>query len=678
MSFLDKFHNNETEETLTEPENSEIANPLDQVPSAPDDQETQTISRDESQEEAPSIIEDGVDDVNNVIEDAPTQTSDNPEASESQSDEESAAVPTAEPPQLTPKQRRAAEKASKKELKRREKEIALAEKKVAREKAALNAEAARQKEKAEKHRLEEEEEALKLITSLTTDAEHFDPESIGMSPELYKRAMELKKRKAKEERDRRVAEYKKNKMRGEDSRFTKAAKDKANKARFLNFINLPYKLKVECEKDYPTYKLALHLLIAFTIITFVCHFVFSLSLACILICCLVYFFGAPSIIYYRERKRFESNRFRDCSRYIEQMIFSFTRRHKLLTALEETRLVLDGTIGDAIDYAIDIIRNRVGEEDIYSVALRKIEMFFPSARVRNLHEFLIAVERDGGRHETTMKILLDDVREWDIRTNQFKQNQSVKGMSLLISILMSVGVCWFMTNILPPELGGDISSNPIYQIVTTLMLIVMFLMYLFGNRKLTRSWITDNLHSDEEKIATDLQAISTYFDEPKGKIKPVLAIIRMQTEIEKTFPRWVLRLALLCSSYPVTVALAKSVSSAPVAIKADLENMVESINKNPTSIEPYLEFGRHYDLPQVRSIMMMIYSLSEYGLNDADQQILSLVKRNNALQANAEQIENDEQLARFSLFTIIPMIFASLVMMVDVILIVLNMVSNIL
>jgi hypothetical protein len=243
---------------------------------------------------------------------------------------------------------------------------------------------------------------------------------------------------------------------------------------------------------------------------------------------------------------------------------------------------------------------------------------------------------------------------------------------------MSVGVCWFMTNIVPDDMGGDISGNILYQLATTVMLVVMFFMYMFGNRKLTRSWITDNRSADEDKIEADRRAIAEYYEDPKGKVKPILAVFRMQIEIEKVFPRWVLRFALLCSSYPVTVALAKSVSTAPPAIKSELENMVDDINRRPTSIEPYLEFCKYYDLPQIRSMMMMIYSLSEYGLNDADQQILSLVKRNNALQANAEQIENDEQLARFSLYTIIPMLFASIVMLIDVILMVLNMVSGIL
>ncbi len=577
------------------------------------------------------------------------------------------------------KQLKAAEKQRKKELRRKEKELAQAEKKVAREKKALNDRAARHKEKAERHRLAEEEEALKLIMSVTSNAEHFDPASIGMSPELYERAMEYKRRKDKEKREKRIAEYKR-KRSSESSRVAKARAGKprkADKAGRITFINLPVKLKVDCEKDYNTVHLAVHILLAFIFVTLIGKLIFKLQLAAILVCCIVYFFSAPSIIYYGERKKYEAKRFADCSRYIEQMIFSFTRRHKLLTSLEETRLVLDGSIGEAIDYAIDIIRNRVGEDDIYSVALKKIEQFFPSARVRNLHEFLIAVEQDGGRHETTMKILLDDVREWDIRTNQFKQNQAVKGASLIMSILMSIGVCWFMSNIVPADMGGDISGNIIYQIATTVMLSVMFLMYLFGNRKLTRSWIDDNTSADEERINADVKAIEEYYADPKGKVKPVLAKYRMQFEIEKVFPRWVLRFALLSSSYPVTVALAKSVATAPPAIRAELEKMIDEINKKPTSIQPYLEFAKHYELPEVRSMMMMIYSLSEYGLNDADQQILSLVKRNNALQATAEEIENDEQLARFSLYTLIPMVFASLVMLIDVVLLVLNMVSTI-
>lgn len=576
------------------------------------------------------------------------------------------------------KQLKAEEKARAKELKRREKEIAKAEKRLSREKAIIDAQASFQKKKAEKHRQDEEEEALRLIKSLTDDVESFDPVSIGMAPELHKRAVALERKRVKEEKARKLQEYKKQRARRNGTRFSGPGAEKANKMKFLHFLNLSDKLRAECEEEYPISRLAIHVLVAFTIITLAGHLIFELSFLSILICCITYFLCAPSLIYFSHRKKYESARFRDCSRYIEQMIFSFTRRQNLLTALEETRLVLDGTIGDAIDYAIDVLRHRAGEEDIYKVALRKIEEFFPSLRVRNLHEFLVAVESDGGRHETTMKILLDDVREWDVRTNEFKQNQAVKGVSLLISILMSIGVCWFMTNILPDDLGGDISGNVVYQIATTLMLVVMFLMYMFGNRKLTRSWVADNRLPDESRIEADRAAIDAYYENPQGKIKPVLAIYRMQTEVEKVFPRWILHFALLSSAHPIPVALSMSVSKAPFAIKADLEKMVAAIDKNPAAIQPYLEFCRHYDLPQVHSMMMMIYSLSEYGLADADQQVLSLVKRNNSLQANAEKIENDEQLARFSLYTIIPMILGSGVMLVDVVLMILNMVENIL
>ena len=578
----------------------------------------------------------------------------------------------------SPSQLKREEKARAKALRQREKEIAKAEKKLSREKAIINARAAFQKRRVEKHRLEEEEEALRLILSLSDNVEAFNPETIGMDPDLYKRAVALYRRKAKAEKDKKIQAYKKAKARREGKKFAGPGAGKANSIKFLHFLNLSEKLKTECEEEFPPVKLAIHAFVAFAIIALAGHFIFSLMIPFILICCVVYFFCAPSLIYFARRKKYEAVRFRNCSRYIEQMIYSFKRRQSLLTALVETRLVMDGSIGEAIDYAIDVLRHRAGEDDIYPIALSRIEAFFPSSRVKNLHKFLVDVERDGGRHESTMDILLEDVREWDIRTNQFQQNQAVKGISLIVSIAMSVGVCWFMNNILPDELGGNIAGNLIYQLATTLMLIVMFLMYLFGNRKLTRSWITDTTSTDEARVAADQKAIEDYFDDPRGKIKPVLAIIRMQTEIEKAFPRWVHHFALLSSSVPVPVALSASAETAPLAIKPELDKMVRGINKNPTAIEPYLDFCRHYDMPQIHSMMMMIYSLSEYGLIDADQQVLSLVKRNNTLQANAEKIQNDEQLARFSLYTIIPMLVGSLVMMVDVVLMILNMVQNIL
>ena len=462
----------------------------------------------------------------------------------------------------------------------------------------------------------------------------------------------------------------------ENKRFKK----KADKVRGINFVSLPMLLKRDCDKKYTYFDLLLHYLIAFLAVV-VLGWIFKLKLTAIIVLCIVYFIFGPSFIYYHYRKKYEERLFASCVRYIEQMLYSFTRKSKILTALEECRLVvgLDGNLGKAIDFAINKIRHGTSEKtDIYSAALKEVEAILPCSRVKNLHEFLAEVENVGGKHMTALDIMVDDVREWNVRTGQFQKNQKVKGTGMLFSILMSLGTCLFMSNILPADMGGDISGFGLYQWITTIAIIVMFLMYRLSERKLTRSWVADEQEVDQDQLDADYEKIRVYYEEKEQKgVKPFLAISRVEKELEKKFPRWVMRFALLASSQSIPSALRNSISSCPNVMRHELEKLVLAIDKDPTGIEPYLNFFGYVDVPQVRSMMLMVYSLSEYGSDEIDKHILSIVKLNYALQATSETIMNEEKLARYSLYVTAPMIFACVVMMVDVGMIVFNMIDTV-
>lgn len=450
----------------------------------------------------------------------------------------------------------------------------------------------------------------------------------------------------------------------------------ANKVRGVNFLNLTTYLKNDCELEYSTLKLIIHYAIAFTVIALI-GLLYTLKLPYVLILCLVYFVFGPSLIYFSHRKKYEKKKFAAAVQYTEQMIFSFTRRPKLLNALEETRVLMSGKIAEAIDYAITVIRHGKSKENLYEEALKEIENLYPCARVKNLHELLIGVEKDGGECSAALDIMLEDVREWDVRSNNFQQEQSVKGVSMIVSILMSLGVCFFMTNILPDDMGGDITGFGLYQILTTISLVVMFFIYRLSARKLTSSWVNDDLGEDEYRIKADYKKVRAYAENPNGKIKPILAITRMQTAMDKAFPRWVTRFALLASSRPIRVALIESIDKAPVVMREELQKLNQGFEEDPNSIQPYVGFFKDFELPQVRSMMMMVYSLNTADTKDIERHIMSIVKRNHLLQATAEKIEYDEKMAMFTLFTTIPMLLACVIMMIDVAMILLNMMNTV-
>ena len=462
----------------------------------------------------------------------------------------------------------------------------------------------------------------------------------------------------------------------EDGTFSqdKHLKKKASKVKGINLISLPMLLKRDCGMTYKWTAELIHYLVAFVIIALI-GLAFKLEVAAVVVMAIVYLVFGPSLIYYHYRKKYELELFSECVRYVEQMLYSFTRKTKILTALQETRLVIHGRLGKTIDFAINKIQNEtVMQGNIYTEALKEVEALLPCSRVKNLHEFLAEVENVGGKHTTALEIMLEDLREWDIRTGQFQQNQSVKNTGMLFSIIMSLGTCLFMTRILPADIGGDLSGIALYQWVTTIAIIVNFFIYRVVARKLTRSWVADDFDVNQEQVLEDYKKISDYFETKKG-IKPIFAINRIKNELEKKFPRWVMRFALLASTRSIPSALRESIASCPNVMRAELEKLVEEIDKDPTGINPYLNFFGYLDMPQVRSMMLMVYSLSEYSTQDIDRHVLTIIKRNYALQATAETIENDESLARFSLYTTLPMIFACIIMMIDVVMLVLNMVS---
>lgn len=454
-------------------------------------------------------------------------------------------------------------------------------------------------------------------------------------------------------------------------------KKKASTIRGINLINLPVFLKRDCEKKYSYLNLLLHYTIALLVVALV-GWIFKLNIVPVAILYGIYLLFGPAFIYFYHRKKYEKELFSECVRYVEQMLYSFTRKSKVLTALQETRLVIEGKLGKAIDFAINKIQNgTVAKGDIYSAALKEIEAVLPCSRVKNLHEFLAEVENVGGKHSASLDIMLEDLREWDVRTGQFQENQAVKGMGMLLSIFLSLGTCLFMTNVLPADMGGDISGYGLYQWLTTITLVIMFFIYRVVSRKLTRSWVTDDVEADQEQLDRDYEKIRVYYEEKRGT-KPIFAITRIKTELEKKFPRWVMRFALLASTQSIPSALRSSLDSCPNVMRTELERLVEEIDKNPTGIEPYLGFFSYIDdMPQLRSMMLMVYSLSEYSTKDIDKHVLSIVRRNYLLQATAEKIENEENLAKFNLYVTLPMILACVVMMIDVAMIVLNMINTV-
>lgn len=70
-------------------------------------------------------------------------------------------------------------------------------------------------------------------------------------------------------------------------------------------------------------------------------------------------------------------------------------------------------------------------------------------------------------------------------------------------------------------------------------------------------------------------------------------------------------------------------------------------------------------MPDVQSVLRMLYSMSESGLEDFKNQIIFLVERNNRLLDKSERIINEDKTAGTGMLVLIPMVTGSLKMMTD-------------
>ena len=115
-----------------------------------------------------------------------------------------------------------------------------------------------------------------------------------------------------------------------------------------------------------------------------------------------------------------------------------------------------------------------------------------------------------------------------------------------------------MVFFLSSKIGVDISSNPLGQIITTLVLISDLFIFYRADKKLTVGFVESD-HTDDEEFVKQYDRLSKY-DEKKfwDRLGKRIALKSVSREIEKQFPNWLMEVSLLLQTENVPVAVQKS------------------------------------------------------------------------------------------------------------------------
>lgn len=431
-------------------------------------------------------------------------------------------------------------------------------------------------------------------------------------------------------------------------------------------------------------------------------------------------FILPVLVLTSYRRMYEQKRFADATTYAEQILYSFQKDKKVLSALRETQeIFIDGQMRDVIGTAIDYINKgkAASEKGLLREALEIIENAYECTKLHTVHELLINSEEYGGDDEKAITLLLIDLEGWKRRGYKLQAQKKQQHTDNIISIIVATIMCAAALYIIDhmratyPQGGATLQSIfnvPIIQISSLVFILFMLFVLVKSQKMLAANWLSNtSLHSDAY-LLDSYEAVKDY-DEKKQKKKsliyaapffigavPVLifykvwlgivlmligAFMLMQhrvgynlakkdidQEMHIALPQWLMQIALLLQSNNVRVSILKSIEGAPIVLRRELEALVNRLEKSPNSLAAYLDFCKNFDIPEAQSCMRMLHSLAESGIGNADVQINNLVKRINEMQEQADLIRDKNIAFKATMIFSYPVIAATIKLLIDLML----------
>lgn len=425
--------------------------------------------------------------------------------------------------------------------------------------------------------------------------------------------------------------------------------------------------------------------------------------------------GCVLPVWMREQKKREREqiRFTEANLYMEQVLYSFRKSPKILSALTDVeKLFVRGSMSECIRKAIAYIKETYEGEHIAATALEIIEKEFPSSGITDIHRLMVNVERLGGNCEDSIRILLKNRNIREKETISYQKHCQVQKRNITVAIFLSAGLCLMTPVLCQSSLKSvNIMNTTVYQLTTLLMLILEILIYLYTEKYFSKDWLLGKEFLDAKSSIEKYEKVM-YYDFSKARKKsfvcgtfmgivaglfaffgkwvvtaallPIVILLFFQhrldyalakkvvvREIRKAFPDWLMEVALLLQTENVAVSIQKSIEFAPEILKPELELLVAKLEAAPESNLAYSEFLQKFAISEVTSAMGMLYSISDGGGSDASVQIEEILSRNAKWQEEAEALLHQEQIGKMYLLFLLPALLGTFKMIVDMTLILL-------
>ena len=382
--------------------------------------------------------------------------------------------------------------------------------------------------------------------------------------------------------------------------------------------------------------------------------------------CVVMMMLLPFFIRNAWKNRYEQQRFSDVNIYLEQFLYSFQKSQKVLVTLEDVEgLFIKGSMKRVIHRAREYIANTYHEITPEEKALQMIAVEYPCEQIQTMHHYALQVEALGGDCHHAIMLLLESRRMWSDRIYQLLAEKKKQRFNIILSIITSLLLCSFIF-LISNRMEISIAQNPMIQIITTLVLAVDILIFYQADKRFAAGYFDEE--NSTENMKKLYQRYQNYQKHPwRHRLSIHAAKKRITREIEKVFPSWLMQISLLLQSENVSVAIMKSYTQAPAILKIPLRELIYSMEQEPGTIRPYLKFLQEFTIPEVKSAMKMLYSISEGTGGEADSQITDIIRRNQLLMNKASIQKNQDALAGMYGLFLAPQITGGIKLVADLV-----------
>ena len=407
-------------------------------------------------------------------------------------------------------------------------------------------------------------------------------------------------------------------------------------------------------------------------LTYVLHLLLKLNWVCTAV--VLVFLLVMQHFHRIKGQRFQEarKRFLDVSLYIDTLLYSFLKEQKIIRAFEDVKSTLaDGHMKETVSRAIDHMMLTFDETEVFVDAMRIIEDEYKCNRIVNAHEFMAHAEYYGGDIKESARILLKDKSAWERRILRNIEDRQRMFHQIILSVVTSVIISGIILYL--PVLSMDISSNIIVQILSVALIVlddykaynpakelrVSILMAVIPALASAFLLYTDRQWPAVAAMGAALICLNQH------RIGHRLMKKNLIADVKSAFPKWLMDLALLIQSENVQVAIQKSREHIPVILKEEVNTLVERLDVEPESSDPYHRFLDCLNLPEINAAMGMLYAVSIGNSGNCGSQIDELITKNLEMLDVADTARLKDKTAGMYLLFLAPVITASFKMIVD-------------